>query len=108
MLLPLRKEWGRSSLALLDVREESRRLSADLLRMDLALAGGGAAVTSRGRPAGSSAGGKGAGPRRGGGEDAPAVEQLLREMEEKVLLPLILSFLRICVGSSREPPWGEG
>ncbi|CAM9593219.1 unnamed protein product [Ectocarpus sp. 6 AP-2014] len=62
------EEWGRSSLALLDVREETRRLSGDLLQLDQAI--------------GASRGG-----RRNAHGVAEAVDDLgdiLREMEEKV------------------------
>lgn len=64
------QEWGRSSLALLDVREETRRLSAELLQQ----------LDPRGRP--GSSGGKGKEPRRL--IEGEAVERLLREIEEKV------------------------
>jgi len=112
------KEWGRSSLALLDVREESRRLSADLLQLDLALTGGGgggggAMATSRGWSTGSAGGGGGkrAGPRWGEGEGASAAEQLLREMEEKVFaaladVPLHLGYVYGAKGGFGSPGGG--
>ncbi|CAN0261570.1 unnamed protein product, partial [Ectocarpus sp. 12 AP-2014] len=61
-------EWGRSSLALLDVREETRRLSGDLLQLDQAIA------ASRG----------GRRNAHGGSEALDDLGDILREMEEKV------------------------
>lgn len=67
------QEWGRSSLALLDVREETRRLSAQVVELGLASRGGGG-FGSRGR------GRSGEESRR----DEMALQQLLRDIEEKV------------------------
>eukprot|EP00903_Cladosiphon_okamuranus_P012668 g11848.t1 len=69
-LMRLYGEWGRSSLALLDVREETQRLAAELLQFD-----------PRGRSGPPSGKDKGTESRRLEGE---AVERLLREIEEKV------------------------
>ncbi|CAM9680174.1 unnamed protein product [Pylaiella littoralis] len=74
-LMRLYGEWGRSSLALLDVTEETRRLSADLSQLDLDLAG-----SARGR-AGPSSKEKDSRRRY---REATEVEQLLREVEDKV------------------------
>ena len=79
------KEWGRSSLALLDVREEAHRLSAELLQLG-----------PRGRS--GSSGGKGMDSRRLEGE---AVERLLREIEEKVGNLIAGSFIAIGACFSR-------
>ncbi|CAM9762053.1 unnamed protein product [Ectocarpus fasciculatus] len=61
-------EWGRSSLALLDVREETRRLSGDLLQLDQAI--------------GASRGGRR--NTHGGPEALEDLGEVLREMEKQV------------------------
>lgn len=66
------QEWGRSSLALVDVREETKRLSDELEQLRLAGGGGGGSGRSRG---GSNK------PVELGSE---TMEQLLRGVEEKV------------------------
>lgn len=64
------QEWGRSSLALVDLREETQRLSAELLQLG-----------PRGRIGASNGKDNRKESRRLEGE---AVERLLREIEEKV------------------------
>ncbi|CAM9469778.1 unnamed protein product [Scytosiphon promiscuus] len=80
-LMRLYGEWGRSSLALLDVRAEARRLSDELLQLDLTGGGGDDSDGANGR-GGRSRRGRGTGSRRS--EEDSAVEQLLREIEERV------------------------
>lgn len=72
------QEWGRSSLALFDVREETKRLSDELAQFRLAAAGGGWGVGSgSGRPRGGS-------NKPAAQQDSVSLEKLLQDMEEKV------------------------
>lgn len=81
------QEWGRSSLALVDVREETKRLSDELEQLRLAGGGGGGSGRSRG---GSNK------PVELGSE---TMEQLLRGVEEKVGFFVTCCLLRTAVCS---------
>ena len=72
------QEWGRSSLALFDVREETKRLSDELAQFRLAAAGGGGGVSSvSGRPRGGS-------NKPAAQHDSVSMEKFLQGLEDKV------------------------